>query len=171
MKPEIILIAAMDNDRVIGQGNDIPWRGKLPADMAHFQKLTMGHTVVMGRKTWESIPLKYRPLPGRANVVLTRDASYHVSGAYAVRTLDEAISRTGSSRVFIIGGALIYKQYLSVAHRLELTHIDTSSGGDTFFPQFDISEWIIMNEEPHSSDEKNLFPYTFRTYICNTLES
>ena len=154
----------MDRDRAIGQGNDIPWRGKLPADMAHFQKLTIGHTVVMGRKTWESIPEKFRPLPGRANVVITRDPSFIAVGAYTARTLDEAISRTGSKSVFIIGGALIYKQYLPKADRLELTHIDTSSGGDTFFPEIDASMWKISDEEACLPDKKNALAYIFRSY-------
>ncbi len=165
MKPEIILIAAMDRDRVIGQGNDIPWRGKIPADMAHFQDLTMGQTVVMGRKTWESIPEKYRPLPGRQNVVLSRDDTFQVMNGYSVRTLEEAISRTATNQLFIIGGAEIYRQFLPLADRLELTHIDTSSGGDTFFPKIDASIWKITNEEICFSDEKNAFAYTFRSYV------
>ena len=154
----------MDNDRVIGRGNDIPWRGKLPADMAHFQKLTMDSTVVMGRKTWESIPLKYRPLPGRTNIVLTRDEAFQTSGAGIAHTADEAIAKSSGGRVFIIGGAEIYRQFLPQADYLELTHIDTSSGGDTFFPEIDAAAWNITSEEVHTPDPKNAFAYIFRTY-------
>ncbi len=163
MKAEVILIAAMDRDHVIGKGNDIPWRGKLPADMAHFQKLTMGGTVVMGRKTWESIPAKYRPLPGRTNIVLTRDANWSTEGALVVHDAQSMLTGT-NDKIWIIGGAEIYREFLPLADRLELTLIDTASDGDTFFPSFDPSEWNIT-VEPHESDEKNLFPYIFQTFV------
>lgn len=162
MKPEIILIAAMDKNRVIGKGNDIPWRGKLPADMAHFQKLTMGGVVIMGRKTWESIPEKYRPLPGRANIVLTRDQNYVASGAYTAHDPMKVITEGGAKHFWIIGGAELYKQYLPVANCLELTLVDTVTNGDAFFPSYDIAEWDIVSEQKHVPDTNNMFGYTFQ---------
>ncbi len=165
MKPEIILIAAMGHNNVIGIGGDIPWRGKLPADMAHFQKLTMGEIVLMGRKTWESIPEKFRPLLGRTNIVLTRDQKYLATGAITVRDGLPALARAGNKLVFIIGGEEIYKQFLPLADRLEITIVDTVSAGDAYFPSFNESEWGVIHEEAHGPDEKNLFSYTFRTLV------
>jgi dihydrofolate reductase len=166
MKPEIILIAAMGRNNVIGIGNDIPWRGKLPADMAHFQRLTMGSTVVMGRKTWESIPAKYRPLPGRDNIVLTRDQKYDTKGGASVVTdALGTLTRMHSKQIFIIGGAEVYKQFLPVADKLELTIVDTLSAGDAYFPSFNESEWTIESAEVHEADEKNMLAYTFRTLV------
>lgn len=165
MKPEIILIAAMGRNGVIGINNDIPWRGKLPADMAHFQKLTMGGVVVMGRKTWESIPSQYRPLVGRTNIVLTRDPKYRANGACTARDGLEAIVGAWGKHMWIIGGAEIYQHFLGVADRLELTIVDTISAGDAYFPSFDESAWNIVSEEVCKADEKNLFSYTFRTLV------
>ncbi len=162
MKPEIILIAAMDKNHAIGKGNDIPWRGKLPADMAHFQKLTMGGVVIMGRKTWESIPSKYRPLPGRANIVLTRDQNYVASGAHTTNDPMQAIAQGGAKHFWIIGGAELYKQYLPIADCMELTLVDTVTDGDAHFPPYNIAEWDIVSEERHEPDAKNLYGYTFR---------
>ena len=166
MKPEIILVTAMGRNNVIGLGGDIPWRGKLPADMAHFQEVTMGGVVVMGRKTWESIPPKYRPLPGRANIVLTRDPTYDTrGGAYVISDALSAITHAGGTHIYIIGGGEIYKQYLSLADRLELTIVDTMIAGDAYFPSFNESEWDVVREEAHEADEKNLLAYTFRTLM------
>ncbi len=161
MKPEIILIAAMDKNHVIGKEGDIPWRGKLPADMAHFQKLTMGGVVIMGRKTWESIPLKYRPLSGRANIVLTRDQNYVASGAHTAHDPIQVITQDGAKHFWIIGGEELFKQYLPVADSLELTLVDTVTDGDVFFPSYNMAEWDIVSEEKHEPDAKNLFAYTF----------
>lgn len=166
MKPEIILIAAMGRNNVIGVGNDIPWRGKLPADMTHFQRLTMGGVVIMGRKTWESIPAKYRPLPGRTNIVLTRDTNYDThGGARVVSDALSALKQAGSSRIFIIGGAEVYGQYLPLADKLELTIVDTISVGDAYFPSINQLEWTVESEVVHEPDEKNLLGYTFRTLV------
>jgi dihydrofolate reductase len=166
MRPQIILIAAIGRNNVIGIGNDIPWRGKLPADAAHFKNITMGGVVAMGRKTWESIPLKYRPLPGRTNIVLTHDPKYDtMGGAHVVCDGIEAIIQADNKDLFIIGGAKLYKQFLPVADRLELTIVDTAIAGDAYFPSFDESEWTILNEEAHEADEKNLLAYTFRTLV------
>lgn len=152
----------MDKNRVIGKGNDIPWRGKLPADMAHFQKLTMGGVVIMGRKTWESISLKYRPLPGRTNIVLTRDPNYIASGAQTAHDPMQVIREGGGKHFWIIGGAELYKQYLPAANSMELTLVDTATDGDAFFPPYNLAEWDIISEEKHDPDAKNLFGYTFQ---------
>jgi dihydrofolate reductase len=165
MKSEIILIAAMGHNRVIGINSDIPWRGKLPADMAHFQELTMGGVVVMGRKTWGSIPERFRPLAGRTNIVMTRDPKYRAAGARTVRDGLEALAQADNKRVFVIGGEEIYKQFLPLADKLELTIVDTVSAGDAYFPTFNESEWAIESEETYDADEKNMLAYTFRTLV------
>jgi dihydrofolate reductase len=165
MKPEVILITAMDRNNAIGKNGDIPWRGKLPADMAHFQVLTMGGVVVMGRLTWESIPPKYRPLAGRANVVLTRDENYHATGVHTARNIESAIAHAGGERIWVIGGEEVYRQFLPIADRLELTMVDTVSDGDKYFPHIDESEWSTVRVEPHEPETQNHFPYTFRSLI------
>lgn len=163
MKPEIILIAAMDNNRAIGKNNDIPWRGKLPADMTHFINHTTGYTVVMGRKTWDSIPSKFRPLPARVNIVLTRDLSFTAEGALITHTPEEAIALTKTAELWICGGAEVYRQFLPHASRIELTVVDTETSGDTFFPELPSDEWSLTSGVRHEAEGRNLFPYRFDT--------
>ena len=136
---------------VIGRGNDLIW--KIPNDQLRFKTLTLGHPVVMGRKTWESIPEKFRPLPGRANFVITRDGSYQAPGAVVATSLEDALKQAreapGSEKIFIVGGGEIYKAALPLADRLYLTVIDKEVEGDTFFPEYKHLFTKKISEEHH----------------------
>jgi dihydrofolate reductase len=138
-----LVVAIADND-VIGNNGAIPWR--LPEDMKRFKALTMGHAVVMGRKTWDSLPAKNRPLPGRRNVVVTRDAAWAAEGAERA-TLDQALA---GGDVFVIGGAEIYRAALKLAQRIELTEVHGDFAGDAYFT-FDRSPWRERAREDHVS--------------------
>ena len=138
MLPHISIIVAHSKNMVIGRGNDLIW--KIPNDQTRFRDLTMGHPVIMGRKTWESIPEKFRPLPGRINFVITRDGSYSAPGTTVTTSIEDAIARAkqapGSEEIFIIGGGEIYKQALPLTDRLYLTIVDKEVEGDTYFPEY-----------------------------------
>ena len=138
-KTTLTLIAAVARNGVIGKDNALPWH--LPADLKHFKALTMGHTVIMGRKTWESLPEKFRPLPGRQNIVVTRNAGYAAAGATLVNSLADAVAATLGSEAFVIGGAELYRAALPLADRLQLTEIDADFEGDTRFPARDPAQW------------------------------
>jgi dihydrofolate reductase len=138
MKP-LTLIAALARNGVIGVDNRLPWH--LPEDLQRFKALTMGQAVIMGRKTWESLPPKFRPLPGRRNIVVTRDAAYVAEGATVVHSLTDAAAAAGEQTAFVIGGAELYRQALPLASRLELTEIDADFAGDAHFPDFDRAAW------------------------------
>lgn len=132
----ISIVAAVARGGVIGDDGGLPWR--LPEDMAHFREVTVGHPVVMGRKTWESLPGRFRPLPGRRNVVVTRNPAWSANGAESAGSLDEALALVeGSERVSVIGGGEIFAAALPLADELLLTEIDLDVDGDTFFPAFD----------------------------------
>ncbi|WP_042161819.1 dihydrofolate reductase [Paenibacillus gorillae] len=157
----ITMIAAMDRNRTIGFGNRLPW--KLPAEMAYFKKMTTGKTVVMGRKTFES--LRSKPLPNRRNIVLTRQEQASFEGCETVRSVQEAIDRFGGEELMIIGGAEIYAQFLPVADKLLLTEVQTSvPEGDAYFPAFSLGEWTLVHQEPVASDDANAYPFTFQTF-------
>ena len=138
---KICIIAAVAKNRVIGKDNQLLWH--IPEDMKHFRELTRGKPVIMGRKTWESLPEKFRPLPGRQNIVVTRNKAYVAEGALLAGSLDEAlkIADTAAAEVFIIGGAEIYQQALLLADTLYLTEIDLSPEGDALFPEISPAEW------------------------------
>ena len=157
----ISLIAAMDRNRVIGVGNRLPWR--LPADLQRFKALTWGHRVVMGRKTFESIG---RPLPGRTNVVVTRDTAYHALGCTVLRSVDDALAGSGDEEVFVIGGAEIYAQTIDRADRLYVTAVDTQvPHGDAYFPEIDPRRWKLAEETSFLPDERHAYGYSYRTYV------
>jgi dihydrofolate reductase len=139
MTAPLAVIAAVARNGVIGIDNKLPWH--LPEDLQHFKALTMGHAVIMGRKTWESLPPKFRPLPGRRNIVVTRDTAYAATGATVVHSLEEAAAAAGEAMAFVIGGAELYRQALALATRLELTEIDADYAGDAHFPDFDRAAW------------------------------
>ncbi|MCX7148930.1 MAG: dihydrofolate reductase [Rhodocyclales bacterium] len=162
-RPILTLIAAVARNGVIGIDNRLPWR--LPADLKHFKALTSGHTVIMGRKTWESLPANFRPLPGRRNIVVTRDAGYRTEGATAVLSLPAAIGAADSGEAFVIGGAELYAAALPLADRLQLTEIDTTFEGDTWFPAIDPRQWQETARETH--DDAAGFGYAFVTYQRN----
>lgn len=144
-------VVAVARNGVIGHTNGLPWR--LPADLAFFRRLTMGHPVVMGRKTYESIG---RPLPGRLNIVVTRSPGFRAPGCTVVDSLEAAYRAAGdASEVFVIGGAQIYEAAFPTADRIYLTEVDAEIEGDTFFPRFDRSRWTETELERHGRDERH----------------
>ncbi|RXT05728.1 dihydrofolate reductase [Ammoniphilus sp. CFH 90114] len=155
----ISVIVAMSRNRVIGKDNKMPWH--LPADLAYFKRVTMGHTVLMGRKTFESMG---KPLPGRNNVILTRQKDYHQEGCRVLHTIEEALREFKDQDLFVIGGAEIIKEFLPVVDKLYLTQIDEEFEGDTFLPEFDAGEWVEVSRTEGVIDEKNKFPHTFFVY-------
>jgi len=139
MNAELVLVAAVAKNGVIGNANALPWH--LPEDLKHFKELTTGHSVIMGRKTWESLPERFRPLPGRHNIVVTRNPAYAAPGATVVHSLEEALKVGAGGTVFVIGGAELYAHALPLARRLELTEIDAAFEGDARFPVVDGRQW------------------------------
>lgn len=154
------MIAAMANNRVIGLDNKMPWH--LPGDLQHFKKVTSGKPVIMGRKTFESIG---RPLPGRRNIIITRNKHYQASGIETVTTPEAALELVnGVAEVMIIGGGNIYQQFLEQAQRLYLTFIDLDVEGDTQFPDYlSVANWQVDDEMLMMPDEKNKHSYKFVT--------
>src|SRR5882724_9049383 len=146
MKPVISLVVAMARNNVIGRDNGLPW-GRLPEDLKHFKAVTMGKPVLMGRKTFESIG---KPLPGRTNFVLTRDAKWKAEGVVVIHSLDEALTGDELSG---IGGAEIYRLLLPLADRIYLTRIDTDVSGDTVFPSIDYTKWMQTASRDFAADE------------------
>ena len=138
--PEIIIIAAVAKNRVIGKDNQLLWN--IPEDMAHFKALTQGHAVLMGRKTWESLPERFRPLPGRRNIVITRQADYAAPGAALAKSLEQGIAAAqDAEKLFIIGGAEIYAQAMPLANTLEITEVGLEPEGDAWFPEISQAIW------------------------------
>ncbi|WP_018752815.1 dihydrofolate reductase [Paenibacillus sanguinis] len=156
----ITLIWAMSSNGAIGLNNQLPWR--LPADLKFFKAQTIGKTILMGRKTWESMGSK--PLPGRRSVVLTGDHSYVAEGAEIVHSVAEALEFAADEELMVIGGAGVFKHFLPLANRLLVTRIDENIQGDVFFPHFDWDEFKLVHEEQGTKDEKNPFNYRFLTY-------
>jgi dihydrofolate reductase len=158
----VVLVAAVARGGVIGRDGGIPWR--LPEDVEHFKSLTTGHAVVMGRRTWESLPARFRPLPGRRNVVVTRNAGWRADGAERAGSVEEALALLADEqRVFIIGGAEIYATALSHADELVLTEIDLDAEGDTFFPEWNRSAYEETAREEHVSADGTRFAFvTYR---------
>ena len=137
---EIVIIAAVAKNRVIGKDNTLIWN--IPEDMAHFKALTSGQTVIMGRKTWESLPPRFRPLPGRRNIVISRQADYEAPGAELAGSLELALQLAAPAETaFIIGGEQIYRQAMAVADRLEITEVELEPEGDAWFPEIPPAEW------------------------------
>ncbi len=156
-KPLISIIVAMANNRVIGKNNDMPWH--LPADLQHFKSVTLGKPIIMGRKTYESIG---RPLPGRQNIIVSRNPEYRVEGCKVVRSLQEATALVqNEEEIMIIGGGKLYAQALESADRLYLTFIDLEVDGDTHFPEYEHLNIKEVKREKHHKDEKNPYDYQF----------
>ena len=154
------MIVAHANNRVIGKNNDMPWH--LPADLAYFKKSTLGKPIIMGRKTFQSIG---RPLPGRKNIVISRDESYQVEGVEVVNSVEAALALVvDSEEVMVIGGGAIYQHCLAAAQRLYITHIDADIDGDTYFPDYDLSVWEKVASDIRPSDEKNQYQLDFSVY-------
>lgn len=157
----ISLLLAMDRNRVIGNKNDLPWH--LPKDLKFFKELTSGQTIIMGRKTYESIG---KPLPNRRNIVLTRQ-TLQVEGIEVINDLDELYKwnkEHPKEEYFVIGGGNIFEQVLPHADRMYITTIDESFDGDTYFPKFSEEEWILTSQEKGEKDEKNPYDYYFLQY-------
>nr|WP_309100649.1 dihydrofolate reductase [Fredinandcohnia onubensis] len=157
----ISLLVAMDKNQLIGKDNDLPWR--LPADLAYFKRVTMGHPIIMGRKTYDSIG---RPLPGRENIIVTRDTSYKAEGCKVIHSIEEIVkmNQQTDQELFVIGGAEIFKEILPHSDRLFITEINEEFEGDTYFPAFNKTEWKVISDEKGIKDEKNLYDYTFLVY-------
>lgn len=156
---QLSAIAAMGDHRVIGYQNKLPWH--LPADLKHFKEITFGHPILMGRKTYESIG---RPLPGRTNLVLTRQISLEIPGIIPVASLEEALTKaeqSGAKELFIIGGADVYHQCLPVIDQIYLTHIHHTFEGDAFFPELPAEIWEETSREDHVADAQNPYDYSF----------
>jgi dihydrofolate reductase len=157
----VALVAAVAQDGVIGREGELPWH--LPEDLAHFRAVTMGHSVVMGRRTWESLPERFRPLPGRRNVVVTRNASWRSEGAERAGSLEDALALlTGEERVSVIGGGELFAAALPVADELVLTEIDVAIDGDTFFPGLDRDGFVEVARDEHIAADGT--PFAFVTY-------
>ena len=153
------VIVAMSEEGVIGRDGDLPWR--LSADLRRFRRLTTPHTIIMGRKTYESIG---RPLPDRQSVVISRNANYQVDGVTVVSSLDAALAATESEEAFVIRGAEIFRLAIPQADRLYLTLVHASVEGDVQLPPLDLSCWDLRDEERHAADEKNQYGFSFLTY-------
>lgn len=158
------IIVAYDRNKTIGKNNQLPWN--LPRDLAYFKKVTMGHPIVMGRKTYESIG---RPLPGRKNIIVTRNRDYKHEGCTVIHSIEEIkeIAQRENGEVFVIGGAEIFKDVLQEADRLYVTYIDEEFHGDTFFPEIDFTKWKEISREKGMKDEKNPYDYYFIVYERN----
>ena len=157
---KLTILVAMSDDRVIGREGGLPWR--LSADLRRFKQITMGHCLLMGRKTYESIG---RPLPGRTSVVITHKDHLDVpEGVYVARNFGEALRRVaGQDEVFVIGGGEIYEQALPLASRILMTRVHARVEGDTYFPTFDPDQWRVVEEQRFSADENNAYDYSFLT--------
>lgn len=164
MTVHVSFVVAIADNGVIGRDNGLPW--KLSGDMAHFKRVTMGKPVIMGRKTWESLPRK--PLPGRPNIVVTRDPAYVAEGAEAVTGTEAALARgiaraeeAGVGEVAVIGGAQLYAEMFDHATRLYITEVHAEPEGDVSFPAFDVSKWREVSRERHEAGEKDSAAYSF----------
>lgn len=158
MPASLTLIVAYSTNRAIGRDNALPW--KLPGDLAHFKRSTLGHPIIMGRKTWDSLG---RPLPGRANIVISRNLDFAAAGATVVPTLQAAIDACGDvAEAFVIGGAQIYAQALPLAQRVLATEVHADVEGDAFFPLLPSFQWKEVSREPQPAE--NGYDYDFVTY-------
>ncbi len=154
----ISLIFGISRNKVIGCENKLPWC--IPSDLAYFKKVTMGYPVIMGRKTFESIG---RPLPGRKNIIITRDSSFEAPGCVICNSKEQALQETGND-AFIIGGADIYRQFIDVAQKMYVTYIDEDFEGDTKLDNIDFSQWELVSSTKGVKDGKNPYDYYFKVY-------
>lgn len=165
-QPALCLVVAVARNGVIGRDNDLPWR--LPKDLAYFKRVTMGHPIIMGRKTFDSIG---RPLPGRCNIVVTQQAQWHAEGVEVVHSLTEALDlarakarEQGVDQIMLIGGAQLFVPALPMAQRLYLTQVHADVVGDTYFPEFELDDWHEVERENCFADDSNPFDYSFVVY-------
>lgn len=161
----VSLIAAVSQNMVIGKNNDLPWH--LPDDMKYFMQTTKTHHVIMGRKNYESIPEKFRPLPNRTNIVVTRQKDFKAPGCIVVNSIEQALTvadSNGEEEAFIIGGAEIYKLGMKYTERMYLTEIQAEIEGDTYFPEFKRQEWRAILRLLHPQDERHKYPFDIVVY-------
>ncbi len=161
----VSLIAALSTNRVIGKNNDLPWR--LPDDMKYFMQTTSRHTVIMGRKNYDSLLEKFRPLPNRVNIVVTRQKDFSAPGCAVVNSLEKGIElarAANEEEVFNIGGAEMFKLGIPFTQRMYLTEIQTELQGDTFFPEIDSSNWKEISRNHHAADERHAYSFDFVVY-------
>ncbi len=157
---KISVIAAMSQNRVIGRDGSLPWH--LPTDLARFKSITTGHTVIMGRKTFESVG---KPLPNRRTIIITRNNDYQCADVFIAHSLDEALDHAAhEDEIFILGGETVYRIALPRADRLYLTIIHATIEGDTYFPNLDFDDWKLVEDERHESDERHAYAFSFRRY-------
>jgi dihydrofolate reductase len=160
------IIVAVSENNVIGKDNRLIWR--LPADMKFFKEKTTGHVIITGRKNYESIPEKFRPLPERKNIVITRQKNYHAPGAIVVSSIENALQYVkenhNNEEIFIIGGADIYRQTISICDKIYLTRIHHSFEGDAFFSDLNEKDWAIVSEEDFTADDKNIYDFTIQVW-------
>jgi len=162
---EIAMIAAVAVNGVIGKDNDLVW--SLPDDMKYFMNSTKAHYIILGRKNYESLPPKFRPLPNRTNIVVTRQKDLKLEHTIVVNSLDEAIEtckRDNQEKIFVIGGGQIYEQALPITDTLYITEIHHEFEGDTFFPEYDKNEWKEFSRDPHGIDERHKYAFDFVIY-------
>lgn len=158
--PEITLIAAAAENNALGKNNDLVWH--LPDDFKRFKKLTTGHHIIMGRKTFESFP---QPLPNRIHVVITRQENYSANGAIVVHSIEEALKiPKNDPQPFIIGGGEIFKLSMDLADKIELTRVHANFEADAFFPEINLDNWKLISSVFHDKDEKHKYSFTYETY-------
>lgn len=158
----ISIIVAIAANGAIGKNNDLLWN--IPADLKRFRKLTIGHCVLMGKNTWYSLPK--RPLPGRVNIVMTDDPCECIDDCISSYSVEDALSKCpGDSEVFVIGGGMVYRQFMEIADRLYITHVHKEFDADTFFPEIDPLIWKEVDREDHDKDEATGFSYSYVTYL------
>ena len=165
---KVIIVVAIAQNNAIGKDNNLLWH--LPADMKFFKEQTSGHTIITGRKNYESIPEKFRPLPNRTNIVVTRDKNYQAPGGIVVNSLEEAIEtakKSGTEKCFIIGGGQIYKECLekNLIDEMLITHVEAAPQADTFFPEIDLNKWEKELISELKADEKNKFSMEIFRYL------
>jgi dihydrofolate reductase len=159
----ITIIAAAGSNNELGKDNDLVWH--LPKDFKRFKKLTTGHHIIMGRKTFQSFP---KPLPNRVHIVITRNTDYRPEGAIIVHSMTEALELSkNDSQIFIIGGGEIYQLGMKIADKIELTRVNSSFDADTFFPEIPSEDWKLISEEFHLKDEKHKFDFSYQTFVSN----
>jgi dihydrofolate reductase len=161
MKPISIIVAIADN-YAIGKDNKLLWH--LPEDLKRFKRITEGHPVIMGKRTYYSLPK--RPLPGRTNIVLTDVAGEQIDNCRMAYSIEDIIQQCDeNTENFIIGGASVYQQFFTIAQKLYITEVHANFEADTFFPEIDLNTWKVIEREDHKADEKHPFDYTFVTYV------
>ena len=164
----ISMIVAVSKNNVIGKNNSLAWH--LPDDMNYFSNMTKGHSIIMGRKNWESIPEKYRPLPNRKNIVVTRNKEFQDNGATVVNSIEKAIKVSRASEdeeIFIIGGGEIYKLGFKYVDKLYITEIYAEVDGNTYFPEWNKRDWKEISRISHPSDEKHEYSFDYVIYMKN----